>query len=140
MDDAVSGHMVAEAMLTAHFIAAALKAGMSQAEINAILAEVADRSARARRQALQIRGRRGRGGDSHRAGRRGRARNRDTRRHYPEDGRLAGFPIRELPSTRDAIWSSRLKSEHDRRDRQPQPMQPVRLCFNLSSVSIRSSS
>ena len=71
MDDAVSGHMVAEAMLTAHFIAAALKAGMSQAEINAILAEVADRSARARRQALQIRGRRGRGGDSHRAGRRG---------------------------------------------------------------------
>ena len=122
MDDAVSGHMVAEAMLTAHFIAAALKAGMSQAEINAILAEVADRSARASCRSAW------------------RARNRDTRRHYPEDGRLAGFPIRELPSTRDAIWSSRLKSEHDRRDRQPQPMQPVRLCFNFSSVSIRSSS
>ena len=105
MDDAVSGHMVAEAMLTAHFIAAALKAG----------GLASCRSA-------------------------WRAGNRDTRRHYPEDGRLAGFPIRELPSTRDAIWSSRLKSEHDRRDRQPQPMQPVRLCFNLSSVSIRSSS
>ena len=52
----------------------------------------------------------------------------------------AGFPIRELPSTREAISSSRLKSLHVRRDRQPQPMQPVRLSFNLSSASIRSSS
>ena len=45
MDDVVSGHMVAEAMLTAHFIAAALKGGMSQDEINAVLAEVAEHSA-----------------------------------------------------------------------------------------------
>ena len=45
MDDAVSKHMVAEATLTAHFIAAALKAGMSKKEINAVLAEVAKNSA-----------------------------------------------------------------------------------------------
>ncbi len=45
MDDAVSKHMVAEATLTAHFIAAALKAGMSKAEINAVLTKVANNSA-----------------------------------------------------------------------------------------------
>ena len=45
MDDAVSQHMVAEATLTAHFIAAAVKAGMSKADINAVLAEVAKESA-----------------------------------------------------------------------------------------------
>ncbi|MYA95839.1 MAG: hypothetical protein F4X91_05465 [Nitrospinae bacterium] len=45
MDDAVSKHMVAQAKLAAHFIAAAVKAGMSQAEINAALAKVAKESA-----------------------------------------------------------------------------------------------
>ena len=40
----VSGHMVAQAMLTAHFIDAALKAGMSTDDINAVLAEVADQT------------------------------------------------------------------------------------------------
>ena len=44
MDDAVSKHMVAEATLTAHFIAAAIKAGMSKKEINAVLAKVAKES------------------------------------------------------------------------------------------------
>ena len=44
MDDAVSKHMIAEATLTAHFIAAALKAGMSKTEINAVLAKVAKAS------------------------------------------------------------------------------------------------
>lgn len=44
-DDAVSKHMVAQAMLTAHFIAAALKAGMSKDEINAALTQVAAGSA-----------------------------------------------------------------------------------------------
>ena len=43
--DAVSKHMIAEATLTAHFIAAALKAGMSKTEINAVLAKVAKESA-----------------------------------------------------------------------------------------------
>ena len=38
-------HMVAEAMLTAHFVAAALKAGMGKDEIDAVLAGVAERSA-----------------------------------------------------------------------------------------------
>ena len=61
------------------------------------------------------------------------------RRHPAGERLAAGLPIRALPSTRAAIWSSRLKSLHVRRDRQPQPMQPVRLSFNLSSVSIRSS-
>ena len=37
-----SDHMVAEALLTAHFIAAAQRAGMSDAEINAVLTQVAD--------------------------------------------------------------------------------------------------
>ena len=40
-DAIVSDHMVAEAMLTAHFIVAALKAGMSTDDINAVLAKVA---------------------------------------------------------------------------------------------------
>ena len=44
-DDAVSRHMVGQAMLTAHFIAAALKAGMSKDEINAALIKVAAGSA-----------------------------------------------------------------------------------------------
>ena len=43
--EVLSQHMVAEAMLTAHFIDAALKAGMSRDEINAVLARVAERSA-----------------------------------------------------------------------------------------------
>ena len=37
-----SDHMVAQALLTAHFIAAAQRAGMSDAEINAVLTQVAD--------------------------------------------------------------------------------------------------
>ena len=45
MDDAVSKHMVAQAKLAAHFIAAAIKAGMSKKEINAALAKVAKESA-----------------------------------------------------------------------------------------------
>lgn len=44
-DDAVSRHMVAQAMLAAHFVAAAVKAKMSPDEINAALAEVAKGSA-----------------------------------------------------------------------------------------------
>ena len=44
MDDTVSKHMIDEATLTAHFIAAALKAGMSKTEINAVLAKVAKES------------------------------------------------------------------------------------------------
>ena len=43
-DAIASGHMVAEAMLTAHFIDAALKAGMSTDDINAVLAKVAERT------------------------------------------------------------------------------------------------
>ena len=42
MDAMASGHMVAQAVLTAHFIDAALKAGMSTDAINAVLARVAD--------------------------------------------------------------------------------------------------
>ncbi|MCY3802179.1 MAG: hypothetical protein OXG46_11450 [Chloroflexi bacterium] len=42
MEKRASDHMVAEALLTAHFIAAAQKAGMSDAEINAVLNQVAD--------------------------------------------------------------------------------------------------
>lgn len=44
-DDAVSGHMVGQAMLTAHFVAAAVKAGMSKDDINAALTKVAAGSA-----------------------------------------------------------------------------------------------
>ena len=43
-DEVVSKHMVAEAMLTSHFIDAALRAGMSQDEINAILTKIAEQS------------------------------------------------------------------------------------------------
>lgn len=45
LEDVHSKHMVAEAMLTAHFVAAALKAGMSKVEIDAVLADIAERSA-----------------------------------------------------------------------------------------------
>lgn len=44
-DGLLSDHMAAEAMLTAHFVAAAVKAGMSTEEINGALASVADASA-----------------------------------------------------------------------------------------------
>ncbi len=40
-EDVNGDHMVAEATLTAHFIAAAVKAGMTTPEINAVLDEVA---------------------------------------------------------------------------------------------------
>ena len=40
-DDAVSKHLVAEAMLTAHFVDAALRAGMDRSEIEAVLRRVA---------------------------------------------------------------------------------------------------
>ena len=43
-DGVVSIHMVAEAMLTSHFIDAALRAGMSQNEINAVLTKIAEQS------------------------------------------------------------------------------------------------
>ena len=43
-EDAASKHMVAEAKLTAHFIDAAVKAGMSPEAINAVLAYVAQHS------------------------------------------------------------------------------------------------
>ena len=43
-DGLVSKHMVAEAMLTSHFIEAALRAGMSQDEINAVLTKIAEQS------------------------------------------------------------------------------------------------
>ena len=41
-DALISEHMVAEALLTAHYIDAALKAGMTREEINAVLSKVAD--------------------------------------------------------------------------------------------------
>ena len=41
-NDAVSQHMLAEAMLTAHFVDAALKAGMDREAINAVLSRIAD--------------------------------------------------------------------------------------------------
>lgn len=43
-DAIASDHMVAEAMLTAHFIDAALKAGMSTEAINAVLVKVAEQT------------------------------------------------------------------------------------------------
>ena len=43
-DGSASKHMVAEAMLTSHFIDAALRAGMSQDEINAVLTKIAEQS------------------------------------------------------------------------------------------------
>ena len=39
--DTVSDHMIAEATLTAHYVAAALRAGMTPDEINAALSEIA---------------------------------------------------------------------------------------------------
>jgi hypothetical protein len=44
-EDIVARHMVGEALLAAHLVAIAEKAGMSAAEINAILKDVADKSA-----------------------------------------------------------------------------------------------
>ena len=41
-DDTVSRHMVAEAMLTAHFVDAAVKAGMDREAINAVLRRIAE--------------------------------------------------------------------------------------------------
>ena len=43
-DEPVSKHMVAEAMLTSHFIDAALRAGMRQDEINAVLIKIGEQS------------------------------------------------------------------------------------------------
>ena len=42
--DAISQHMVAQAMLAAYFIDAALQAGMDADQINAVLADIADNS------------------------------------------------------------------------------------------------
>ena len=44
-EDSISKHMIAEAMLTAHYIDAAIKAGLGTDEINAVLTMIADRSA-----------------------------------------------------------------------------------------------
>ena len=44
-EDVVAGHMVAEALLAAHLVAVAERAGMGAEEINAILRDVAERSA-----------------------------------------------------------------------------------------------
>ncbi len=43
-ENIVSKHMVAQAILTAHYIDAALRAGVKTAEINAVLSSVAERS------------------------------------------------------------------------------------------------
>ncbi len=43
-ENIVSKHMVAQAILTAHYINAALKAGMDATAINAALASVAEQS------------------------------------------------------------------------------------------------
>jgi hypothetical protein len=45
VEEAVAGHMVGEALLAAHFIAAAERAGMEAEAINAILRDIAARSA-----------------------------------------------------------------------------------------------
>ena len=42
--DAVSDHMIAEATLTAHYIDAALKAGMTPEEVNAALSQIASQT------------------------------------------------------------------------------------------------
>jgi hypothetical protein len=44
-DDAIARHMVGEALLAANLVALAEKAGMQPAQINAVLKDVADRSA-----------------------------------------------------------------------------------------------
>lgn len=43
-EEAASRHMVAQAMLTAHYVAAAAKAGMSADEVNAALSDIARRT------------------------------------------------------------------------------------------------
>ena len=45
IEDIVARHMVGEALLTAHFVAAAERSGMSADEINAVLRDVAEKSA-----------------------------------------------------------------------------------------------
>jgi len=45
VEDLVAKHMVGEALLAAHFVAAAERAGMGANDINAALREVADKSA-----------------------------------------------------------------------------------------------
>ena len=45
VEDIHSRHMLAEAMLTAHFVAAVLKAGMGREEIDAVLTDIAEHSA-----------------------------------------------------------------------------------------------
>ena len=42
LDTRVTGHMIAEATLAAHYVAAALEAGATAEEINATLAEIAE--------------------------------------------------------------------------------------------------
>ena len=44
IETVVGQHMVAQALLAAHYVAAALKAGMDAGEINAVLKEVADQT------------------------------------------------------------------------------------------------
>jgi hypothetical protein len=44
-EDTIARHMVGEALLAAHFVALAEKAGMTPSEINAILKSVAEKSA-----------------------------------------------------------------------------------------------
>ena len=44
-EDTIARHMVGEALLAAHFVALAEKAGMTPSEINAILKNVSERSA-----------------------------------------------------------------------------------------------
>ena len=44
-DEVVAEHMTAQALLTAHLVAVAEKASMKPAEINAVLKDVAERSA-----------------------------------------------------------------------------------------------
>ena len=45
-ETAIAGHMVGQALLAAHFVALAEKAGMAPSEINAILKDVAEKSAK----------------------------------------------------------------------------------------------
>ncbi len=45
LEEIHSRHMLAQAMLTAHFVAAALKARMGREEIDAVLTDIAERSA-----------------------------------------------------------------------------------------------
>ena len=43
--ESLARHMIAEAMLVSHYVAAAVEAGAGRGEINAVLAGIADRSA-----------------------------------------------------------------------------------------------